>query len=192
MSLTKGPNHMRKLTAYTIICSLIILGFTACHKPAEKKNDTVNTSAQPAENNAKEKKGDVNPIFIQTAKSAVLKKLSTHGYYTLMLYNVNPYSTYYVERPERESGIIPVGEFIKTWDTGKNSFQQNNPNAFLTAAFIDGVSNKDSKFYLLTCSTPQYDLKNNTLIYVVKPLPRHTLIFEYIKLDYVTLIIDAG
>lgn len=182
---------MYKFIAYIIIFSLTTLNFTACNKSSDKKNDTADTSTQLIEKETKEEAEEINLLFIQTAKSAVLKKLSRHGYYTLTLYDVNPYTTYYSERPKRESGIAAVENFIKAWDVGKNNFQQNNPNILLTAASIDGVPNKDSTFYLLTCSTPEYNIKNGTLVYVVKPLPKHKLIFEHIKLDYVTLIIDS-
>ena len=179
---------MRKLIIF-IASIFIILNITACRKAPNKKAVTTDTVQQTTPDAKKD--SDVNLLFVQTAKAATLKKLGQRGYYTLKLYGINPYLIYYSERPKRESGTASVENFIKAWSTGENNFQMDNPNVLLSAAMIDNVTNKGSTFYLMTCSTPHYDIQKSTLSYVVKPLPKHELLFEYIKFDYVTLLIDS-
>lgn len=181
---------MRKLIFLSILFVSITLNMTACRQASDKKETTVQPTAQVEEEKTEEVVSDAKFTFTQTAKGAILKKLGTRGYYTLTLYNANPYLTYYAERPKRISGLASVDNFIKNWKVGENNFHMNNPNLLLTAATIDGVTNNGSTFYLMTCSTPEYNMQKGILSYVVKPLPAHPFTFEHIQFNYVTVIID--
>ena len=184
---------MRKSLFLLTLIILVSINFTACRKVSTKKKEDSSAVSQKTTVQKEEKEAelDVNLMFVQTAKAAILKKLGSRGYYTLTLYGVNPYSTFYSERPKRISGITAIGDFVKAWNVGENNFHMNNPNALLTSALIDGVANKSSTFYLIKCSTPKYSVQKSILSYVVKPLPKHELMFEHIKLDYVTLMLDS-
>ena len=132
-------------------------------------------------------------LFVQSAESAILKALPKKpGYYTLTLYNVPPYITYFSERPTRVTNVASVQNFIKAWDVGKNNFKTNNPNAVLCAAEINAMPNQNQKFYLMTLSSPIYSQNRSILRYVVTPLSKDGFLFKQINFKYVNLIIDNG
>jgi hypothetical protein len=188
-------------TRKSVVCLIIftfVLGISSCKPKTQDKTQTdiASKTKPPTEatvvkssTDEKEKKSP-QIIFVQSAKAAILKKLGERGYYTLTLYDVNPYVTYYKERPSRDNGIFASQELIKIWDQGENSFYTNNPNGLLMATQIDGLANKNGKFYLLTCSTPKYELEKGQFSYVVKPLPNQQFIFDHIQLTGVTLVLD--
>ncbi|MBU0455846.1 MAG: hypothetical protein ABIH77_03930 [Pseudomonadota bacterium] len=129
--------------------------------------------------------------FVQTAKAAFISPIANKpGYYKLILDGVSPYTVYYAGRPSRISGIAPTSQFVSAWSVGDNSFKDNNPNAILTAAVIQGTLNKSNEIKAIELSDPQYNIAQEQLNYVIKPLPNETFVFQEMNMQYVTLTIN--
>jgi len=140
--------------------------------------DTTNSFAQ------------INLLFIQTASHAVLKEMPNRpGYYQLILEDINPYVTYFSQRPKRLGGIVPVENFVKAWNIGPNNFADNNPNGVLVPCTIDGALNTGEEVNLVTLSHPNYYPTKNILVYLVKPILTQRFVFKEIKYEHVTLLI---
>lgn len=132
-------------------------------------------------------------FFIQTAQTASIQPdPNKSGYYTLTLTGINPYITYFSDRPNRIKGIAPTDNFVKAWSVGGNSYAQNNPNAVITAAKIDQTINQNSNNYVVSLSSPVYDQRNLQIRYTMKPLPAENFFFKQLTFDYVVLFIDGG
>jgi hypothetical protein len=178
---------MRRLLLSITILVLGILtlypGIYAADQNANKNNtNTVNGKMDFSE---------VNLLFVLTAKKAVLKTNSNKsGYYTLTLYGVNPYITYFSDRPSRIQGLAATENFIEAWNVGPNNFKTNPPNAAITATKINMLENDNGQFYIVTMSQPKYDSQKSILQFTVKPL-QQKLLFKDIQLDNPTIVIDS-
>jgi hypothetical protein len=134
---------------------------------------------------------NVNLMFIQTAKTAALTTIQNKtGYYTLTLTGVNPYVTYFSERPNRLQGVASLENFVKAWDVGTNSLKDNNPNGVITAVKINGLTNSNEKTFLITLSSPNYNLQKSELSYTVKAMDTSGFLFKDIRLEDVILVLD--
>jgi hypothetical protein len=70
---------------------------------------------------------------------------------------------YFSDRPERETGHLKTSLFVDKWNSGKDSFQKNHPNATLSIFTKTGVENAIVE--LLSVA-----LKGKKLIYQIKIL----------------------
>lgn len=133
-------------------------------------------------------------LFVQSALKADLEIDKTEvDTYTLTLHDVNPYVTYFADRPRRNAGVMPVEQFIKLWDVkgGENSFKKVAPNADLNA--MVGLSSSNTTVnYAIEIKKVNYDSHSKKLVYTVKslkgninPMPKSTT-----QLHHVTLFID--
>ena len=52
--------------------------------------------------------------------------------YKLILEEPNDVVIWFADRPIRKAGYIHIGNFLRDWDEGKNSFKKDPPNAVLT------------------------------------------------------------
>lgn len=132
-----------------------------------------------------------NLFFLQTASAGILKKVSDDSnQFYLTLYGVNPYITYFSERPERIDGLVPFQNFINAWPVGANNYNVNPPNAIITASKINSTDNKGGQYYLVTLSEPLFDIQKMTARYTVTPIGSQKILISETKLDYVTVFID--
>lgn len=113
--------------------------------------------------------GADNLSFVISATAGRLSPLKS-GAYQLLLTGVSPYTTYYTRRPNRQSGLASMNNFVRSWDVGTHTFAQDNPNATLTAVNIDGVPNKQGLVKVLQLSNPQYNFSQSTLRVTVTPI----------------------
>jgi len=130
----------------------------------------------------------VNLMFILTAKTAILKA-NRPGLYTLTFIGINPYLTYYTNRPNRTQGLATIGNFMKAWNVGQNNFQTNPPNALITATKINNLENINQQFYIFTLTSPKYSQQQNAIQFVAKPLSQKIL-FKDIRFDNTTMVIN--
>ncbi|WP_341987502.1 hypothetical protein [Azorhizobium sp. AG788] len=86
-------------------------------------------TAKPAGN--MEEMKPANWLFVQVADSVVVDEK------TITLKGVAPQTLMFADRPERMTGDAPTANFVKFWNTGKDSFQKDAPNATL-AVTVDG------------------------------------------------------
>lgn len=65
-------------------------------------------------------------LFVQTATGVTF----ADGKMTLT--GLSPSMIFFSDRPERMAGHVPVTQFLKMWDEGKDSFKNDPPNASLS------------------------------------------------------------
>lgn len=101
-------------------------------------------------------------LYVQTAEFGSLVP-SSDGHWTLTLNDVSPNTIYFSDRPARETGQEPTGDFVADWDVGEESFAEVPPNAALE--FIDSTS--ESRILVLELMNLEYDEELNTIQYEV-------------------------
>ena len=102
-------------------------------------------------------------LFIQNAQSSELSAdtKQVNGY-RLTLHKPQLYVSYFSDRPERITGILPVQKFLQFWDTkNKAGFRQDPPNVALESSQITLIG---------TLTDPQYLTKSGDISYHFTPL----------------------
>lgn len=131
---------------------------------------------------SKQKRAKTKYCFAQSANEAKLSRKSNDTF-TLTLKGVNPYVTYFSERPKRKVGYMSTKGFVKYWKyESPQSFKYDPPNADVSGVQIGKTSN-----FVLELTNPKYDYKSRTLTYTAKPLG-HKITTG--TLSHVTLFID--
>lgn len=144
-------------------------------------------------NNADSQLTHISLLFVQTAQSAKLYPIAGKAnYYNLTLYNVNPYITYFTNRPNRVTGVVPLSNFLKAWNVGTNSFAEDNPNAVLTAATINGNINNNLVPVVIQLSSPQYSPAQSTLSFIITPIGSTQFVLPQLDYTYLTLVIGVA
>jgi hypothetical protein len=107
-------------------------------------------------------------LFTQSAKQATVQPCANKSEcdYKLTLNGINPKTTYFTDRPIRNSAQITTSDFAKNWSKGKNSFKVDNPNASL----VYFSSNDEMTQSIIELSNPQLNQANNILTYNIKYL----------------------
>lgn len=187
-------SKMRKLF---IFITALIATMLSTYSYAQAANEQA-TALQPATNTATTEKQTttnqqqtstgINLLFVLTAKTAVLKA-NKSGSYTLTFIDVNPYLTYYTNRPNRTQGLAAIENFMKAWSVEPNSFQNNPPNAVITAVKINNLENINQQFYIFTLTSPKYNQQQNAMQFIVKPLSQK-IYFKDIRFDNVMMVMD--
>ena len=176
----------RKLNVVIVSCLLLIFLVSGCRNKSvfkkKKQQDSIKIATKHYNN---------SNIFIQTASFGELRESKRHsGYYLLTLYGASPYITYVAKRPSRKSGLISLRKFVKTWSTGSNNFNINNPNAIVTAGKINDATNKNTPPLIIRLTAIKYNAAKNALIFLAKPLASERLIYKDITYQYVNIIIS--
>ena len=135
-----------------------------------------------------------NVYFIQNSSKATLEKNSTTAnQYTLTLNDVGSHTVYFTDRPNRIVGQISHQDYLKSWNSGKNSMKNDAPNALLTGIVKNGHQPYNMIFML---SKPSYNANKTILTYQATPLLAKNLAFfpsnTKIELQNVTLFVDSG
>ena len=137
---------------------------------------------------------DSNYLFIQNAKSAELIPTAKPGTYQLKLLNIEPYISYFSDRPNRITGLMPITKFLNNWKLNNpNSFSHDAPNAGFEGVKMHSWSfGKDIKL-IISLNKPVYDSTEKTLTYTVHSLPNNNFdLTKPNKLANVSLFIDSG
>ena len=117
-------------------------------------------------------------LYIQTASSGSL--VQDGEKLILTLHNVSPQTIYFADRPGRETGREPTGEFIDRWDDGRNSLADNPPNAALHVTDEHDVQH----VLVIEILDAEYYADTNTLMYdviVLDPPTESPIAFSYFK-----------
>jgi len=115
----------------------------------------------------------VELLYTQMANSASVKLNQNQQSATLTLNNVNNKTTWFSDRPVRESGVVGTKHFVSQWQTGgSKSFQTDPPNANIVAlrssnAHLQANPKSLGSFEL---SNPTYNAKTKTLSYTIKSI----------------------
>lgn len=119
-------------------------------------------------------------VFIQHAKSAELTQQADQSY-ILTLHQPSNFVSYFSDRPERLTGIIPQSKFVQLWSKqNKAKFAEVPPNIALESEKINVVG---------TLQNPQIS-KNGDLSYKFKPLKADIKMQAKQNLGYTVLFID--
>lgn len=133
-----------------------------------------------------------NTTFLQQANTAVLSQSADRpGYYTLTLYGVNPYMTYFSTMPFHSSGILLAQDFMNTWFLGDKGAQQNNPNAIILGSQLNGEINQNAEVPLLILSNPKSNANKTTIQYIAKSLSTNSLSLKEFRYDHAVLVITS-
>ncbi|MCL4245514.1 MAG: hypothetical protein KJ002_10350 [Candidatus Dadabacteria bacterium] len=81
------------------------------------------SAAAFAQDSSDESFGGADFLFVQTATGVTF----ADGKMTLT--GLSPSMIFFSDRPERMAGHVPVTQFLKIWDEGKDSFKNDPPNA---------------------------------------------------------------
>jgi hypothetical protein len=129
-------------------------------------------------------------LFVHSAVAATFSTNQDKQHHTLVLHQVNPYLTYFSERPERESGSLKIEKFLGLWKKkNKNSFSKDAPNAVVQGSLKTAGNTLVN--YAVELIHPKYDATTKTLTYTIKPLAGATTpLPNAIELQQVTLFID--
>lgn len=127
-------------------------------------------------------------LFVINSKTAIIEKANTH--YILMLRNVDPYVTYFSDRPQRNTGLMKINSFVKNW--GQTFGKQNaSPNVAVEGTQLHSIS-KDAKdtVNIITLSDPIY--MNHILTFQVTNLDKDFPMGQLKNLKHAVLFIDNG
>jgi hypothetical protein len=165
---------MKKVIAVAFLSGVMATGWAAT---------TANTSAAAVKS--------LGIAFIQTGTTAVLTKNNTPNVsYKLTMSGVEPYLNYYLPRPSRDTGLAVVGNFIKAWGVGSNSFKADNPNAVLFAGKLNAADNNSQQFYQMSLSDPAYDKSRGVMTYTATPINNQAYALSTIRMQNAILVIN--
>lgn len=125
-------------------------------------------------------------LYVQTAHSGSLSREGADGQRTLTLSQVSPVTTYFSERPARETGHQSTQEFTAEWSMGEDSFATNPPNAAL-----DILGEDSQSLVIVELINVKYDAATQTLEYQVIILDDESNGNIPEKFDEVALFIDS-
>lgn len=130
-------------------------------------------------------------LFVQISKSAeITPSKDDPKSYTLTLKQVEPYTSYFTDRPSRRTGLIQTTKFINAWQ--QQDIQKSPPNVALETM---DVSNGGRINHVFELSSPVYNNKTHQLTYNAKllsskPGQQQSLPSHNIKTGYTVLFID--
>lgn len=118
---------MYKLTQLAL--SLSLAGLVLTH-PATASAET---HKEPTKAGAKVQQKASFLFVLRAEKGAITK---TAEGYELTLHGMDTKVLYFSDRPVRKAGFITMTQFMSTWTKGKDSFQDNPPNAAIVHAAL--------------------------------------------------------
>jgi hypothetical protein len=103
--------------------------------------------------------------------------------YVLTLHKPELYVSFFSDRPQRITGLLPVQHFLKLWDSkNKAEFRQDPPNVALESKKANLIG---------TLTYPQYNSKTGDITFRFTPLTQIPKTFTYGQnLGYTVLFID--
>ncbi|BCA94133.1 hypothetical protein TUM19329_04940 [Legionella antarctica] len=134
-----------------------------------------------------------NYMFLQNAKLGILKSTKKQGIYQLILTNVQPYVTYFSDRPNRITGLMSIDNFLKEWQSNVTSgFKKDAPNVGIEGIKLNAFSRSQPISVVMVLSNPIYDKKANTLTYTAHELDAKyaPVVKDGTKLENIALFID--
>lgn len=128
---------------------------------------------------------DCQVLFVQVAKSAQLAPSKTQpGTYNLTLKTVEPFTSYFTDRPNRLTGLLTTNTFVNIWQSALD-IRKNPPNVAMETS---NTRNGQRINQVLELSNPSYDAKNHQITYVAKSLNNAAL--QPMTMGYTVLFID--
>lgn len=149
-------------------------------------NQTTVDTAKPKKN--------ITYLFTLSANSAVVKPVNASaGEYSLTLNKVQPYVSYFSDRPNRITGLMPTSKFIQAWNpqSGGN-FKQMAPNVDVEGIKVHGIFHQKDMFFILSLNNPQYNQTTHSLSFTATALngDKGVMPTQTTKLHNTALFID--
>jgi hypothetical protein len=124
---------------------------------------------------------EIGLLFVQAAGAGTFEPADGGSGHRLTLSGVTPQVVWFSDRPERQSGHIPLHEFVDAW--AGYGFADDPPNAALSVLGADdGVD-----MVVVELGTPEYDPATGTIHYPVTLLDEATGNLSHLASD-----LDAG
>ena len=150
---------------------------------------SLTTTIYSQENQTNPVTSDAVFLFVQSAKSGTIEKLSSNdsnsfGTHILTLNNISQ-TIQFSERPDRIVSPIDNNQFVQYWYAGgqkTDSFKSDPPNA---ALIIHGVNAG-----VIELLNPVYDTNTQTIQYHIQPLGNNSLNIPS-EVEEITLVIDC-
>lgn len=117
-------------------------------------------------------------LFVQVAKHAELAPNPNQpDSYNLILKSVEPYTSYFTDRPNRFTGLLSTANFVSFWQN-EVDIQKTPPNV---AVETSNLKNGQRINQVLVLSNPIYDAKKHVITYAAKSLegPLQPMNFGY-------------
>jgi hypothetical protein len=148
---------------------------------------------QKSEKALKSKPNEMHYLFAQSAgKVKIQASEKDPSTYKVALKNVDPYITYFTDRPYRSTNIMPIEKFVKLWHKHHGDhFSHIPPNADLIGTKGGFFSDHKLMHFVVELTEPYYDRRAKTLTYIVKPVKGSVMPSTYsLTLHRVFLFID--
>ncbi|MBA2654778.1 MAG: hypothetical protein H0U71_06900 [Gammaproteobacteria bacterium] len=130
-------------------------------------------------------KENTQVLFIQVANAGELvPNKNEAGSYRLTLKNVDPFTSYFTDRPNRVTGIVPTQEFVSMWQN--RDIQSSPPNVAIETSDLKN-GHKINRVFVL--SNPVYDAQKQEITYSAKSLSKERT-HKPISMGYTVLFID--
>lgn len=134
---------------------------------------------------------DAQLLFIQVAKSGEIKTIPNQpNSYEITLKQVDPYTSYFTESPNRITGLMPTKQFFKIWQTQTAKAGTEQPNVAIETSDAK-TGQRINQIFALT--NPVINPKTNSIKYQAKLLANHSntnAVPTDTKLGYTVLFID--
>jgi|688.fasta_scaffold582406_1 hypothetical protein len=129
---------------------------------------------------------NTNLLFIQVAKNGELVPTDAKTYtYKLILKNVEPFTSYFTDRPNRTTGMLHTRDFTNLWSS--QDIKTNPPNVAIESSDIKNGTHINR---VLVLSNPVYDVTKQEITYTATILGKTPKPNEKISLGYTVLFFD--
>ncbi len=150
MTRRSVPPPGRKLRAPALaLLGLVAVGVTAC-------------ASASAQEQAEDQ--EIGLLFAPTAGRGTMEPIAGTSRFELTLNDVNAQVVWFSDRPARQSGHIPIAEFVESWKG--YGFVEDPPNAALSVLGAD--DSQDT--VVVELGSPDFDEQDNTVRFSVEVL----------------------
>ena len=143
------------------VLGLVAVAATACSSASAREQPQERPAQKPQEQ-------DIGLLFAQTADGGTLKPVEGTSSFELTLNGVTPQTVWFSDRPARQSGHIPIAEFVKSWEG--YGFVEDPPNAAL--AVVGADDGQDT--VVVELGSPEFDEAQNTVRFPAEVLDEAT------------------
>jgi len=132
-------------------------------------------------------------LLMQTAHSGRLDLLDAEKQtYQLTLYNVEPYVSYFTDRPRRKTGLMPLQDFIQLWTSNQpDNFKAVPPNVAIETISKELFLFRKHENVIAEITDARFNTVDHTVTYTLHFLKKNTEIKPHATLAFTTLVFDG-
>jgi hypothetical protein len=139
-------------------------------------------------------KDNITVLFVQSSQTAMITPIKGKtGEYTLTLKKTDPFVSFFADRPNRVTGLIPMNQYLSEWKVaGQKGFKTNPPNVALES-MTQGDLHQAPTHLIGTLTLPKYDANTGDISYTFQLIGKDgTKITDTMQLGYTVLFIDGA